>query len=177
MKSIVTRGGFGGKGGGWPSVDLEDPLSYYFEILIFGHIPAKFSKGPFGANIYLIRGWGARAKKTKLFFIKILPKVSKNAFFRPVFSKLCQRRRKFGQNRVSFSALKGRQHFWIFSKIRPPPLEKIQDPPLIADYSHVYLENRKEASDLGNFFILSKNFFINLFRIKFVVVRELRRKK
>ena len=77
---------------------------------------------------------------------------------------------------VSFSALKGRQHFLNFFEKPPPPLEKILDPPLIADYSHVYCANRIEASDLSNFFILSKNFLINLFRIKVVVVREMRRK-
>ena len=42
---------------------------------------------------------GVRAKKRD-FFIKIFQKVPKNAFCWPVFSKLCLRRRKFGENGI-----------------------------------------------------------------------------
>ena len=87
-------GGGGGRGGGRtppfsppqgfdPVPTQRVPPLVLFKISIFGRPTLKFSKGAFGANIYIyiliLRG-GARQKKRN-FFGQNSPKSAKNAFF------------------------------------------------------------------------------------------------
>ena len=106
--------------------------------------PKIFLKAPL-APIYTNFQGGARAQKTRFFrqnfpMRKCRQNFSKNFLFGLVFSKLCLRRRKIGQNRVFLLLWKSLENQFDRSKKKStefseifeslPPLEKILDPPL-----------------------------------------------
>ena len=124
-----------------PPADPKDlPFDTFSEIHFWPTDPKIFLKAPL-APIYTNFEWERAPKKKREFLAKFFKKCPKTAFL-TVFSKICLRRRKFCKNRgktVLWESSKnqfGRPKKKVvkilenFSKIRPPPLEKILDPPL-----------------------------------------------
>ena len=103
--------------------------------------PKIFLKAPL-APIYTNFEGECAQKKKRDFLSKFFEKCPKTAFLTS-FSTICLRRRKFCQNRgktVLWESSKNQfgrpkkkvvKFFEFFLKIRPHPLEKILDPPLI----------------------------------------------
>ena len=97
---------------------------------------------------------GGRAPKKRNFLVKIFQKLPKNAYFGLFFPNFACRAENLAQigikqcfgksseNQFGRPKKKGRQNFQKFLKIRPPPLEKILDPPLLS------VVNPKTASRL-----------------------------
>ena len=85
-----------------PADPKGPPFGTFYKINFLPTDPKMFLKAPL-ARIYT-NFEGERAPKKRDFFVKIFQKVPKNGFFDLFFSKICLRRRKFGQN-GPFSAL------------------------------------------------------------------------
>ena len=127
-----------------PADPKGPPFDTFSEIHFWPTDPKIFLKAP-SAPIYT-NFEGERAPKSAIFLSTFFKKCPKTAFL-TVFSEICLRRRKFSQNggkKVLWESSKNQfgrpkkkkvvKIFDFFLKIRPPPLEKILDPPLIPHF-------------------------------------------